>query len=63
MCYLLTLNADKQEEALWKEMKKFHLLQDYHSGIYEKQRTISTTFKLSDNKSEAFSYSLAFGHY
>jgi hypothetical protein len=63
MCYLLTLNADKQEEALWKEMKKFHLLQDYHSGIYEKQRTISTTFKLSDNESEAFSYSLAFGHY
>jgi len=55
MCYLLTLNADKQEEALWKEMKKFHLLQDYHSGIYEKQRTISTTFKLSDSKSEAFS--------
>ncbi|MCO5264216.1 MAG: hypothetical protein M9901_15180 [Lentimicrobium sp.] len=63
MCYRLTLNADKQEEALWKELKKFHLLQDYPSGIYEKEKVISTTLKLSDSYSEAFNYSIIYGHY
>ncbi len=63
MCYRLTLNADKQEEALWKEMKKFHLRQDYPSGIYEKEKTISATLKLTEYKSETFSYSLVFGQY
>ena len=54
--YRLTLSFQKQEELVWKELKKLHADADWKHGIYEKERYIETIFELGKEKGGAFYY-------
>ena len=38
--YRLTLNFKKQEELVWKELKKLHADAEWKHGIYERDKYI-----------------------
>jgi hypothetical protein len=54
--YRLTLDFKKQEETVWKELKKLHNDADWKSGIYEKERYVETIFELGKEKGGFFYY-------
>jgi hypothetical protein len=54
--YRLTLNFKKQEEIVWKELKKLHSAADWNSGIHEKEKYIETIFEISKGKAGNFYY-------
>lgn len=54
--YRLTLNFEKQEEIVWKELKKLHSDAKWNSGVYEKERYIETNFEISKEKLSSFYY-------
>jgi hypothetical protein len=54
--YRLTYNFKKQEETVWKELKKVHSDAEYQSGIYEKEKFIESSFEISKEKSCSFFY-------
>ena len=56
MFYRLTLNYEKQEEAVWNDLKKFHADADWNSGVYEKDKYIETIFEISNGKAGTFYY-------
>ena len=48
--YRLTLSFKKQEEIVWKELKKLHADSEWKSGIYEKEKYIETVFEISNEQ-------------
>ncbi len=54
--YRLTLSFEKQEELVWKELKKLHTNTDWKHGIYEKEKYIETIFELGKEQVGAFYY-------
>ena len=54
--YRLTLNFKKQEELVWKELKKLHADADWKHGVYEKEKYIESIFELGKEQGGAFYY-------
>jgi hypothetical protein len=61
--YRLTLNGEKQEELVWKELKLVHTNGEWNSGIYEKDKTVETVFKISNENASTFYYMIYDGFY
>ena len=54
--YRLTLSFKKQEEIVWKELKKLHADAEWKSGIYEKEKYIETVFEIGNEQGGLFYY-------
>jgi hypothetical protein len=54
--YRLALSFKKQEETVWRELKKLHADADWKHGVYEKEKYIETIFELGKEKGQAFYY-------
>ena len=48
--FRLTLSFKKQEELVWKELKKLHTDAEWKSGVYEKEKYIETIFEICKEK-------------
>jgi hypothetical protein len=54
--YRLTFGLKKQEEIVWKELKKLHAVSEWNSGVYEKEKYIETVFEISKEQGGIFYY-------
>jgi hypothetical protein len=54
--YRLAFSFKKQEEIVWKELKKLHADAEWNSGIYEKEKYIETVFEISNDQRTVFYY-------
>ena len=54
--YRLTLSFEKQEEIVWKELKKLHTDADWKHGLYEKEKYIETIFEIAKEQGCSFYY-------
>ena len=54
--YLLSLSAKKQEEFVWKELKKNLDESNLKYGVYEREKYISVNYELSDGNVGDFYY-------
>lgn len=61
--YRLTLSFKKQEELVWKELKKLHADADWRHGVYEKEKYIETIFKIGKEQGAAFYYMIYDGNF
>ena len=61
--YRLALSFKKQEELVWKELKKLHSDADWKHGVYEKDKYIETIFELGKEKGGAFYYMIYDGSF
>lgn len=61
--YRLALTFKKQEEIVWKELKKLHAAAEWKSGVYEKEKYIETIFEISNKKGGAFFYMIYDGSF
>ncbi len=61
--YRLTLSFKKQEEIVWKELKKLHADSEWKSGVFEKEKYIETTFEISNERGGIFYYMIYEGSF
>jgi hypothetical protein len=61
--YRLALSFKKQEELVWKELKKLHADADWKHGVYEKEKYIETIFELGKKQGGAFYYMIYDGSF
>lgn len=61
--YRLTFKFNKQDDVVWKDLKKMHLRSKWDSGIYEKDRFIETIFSISETEHRKFYYMITEGFY
>ena len=61
--FRLTLSFKKQEELVWKELKKLHTDAEWKSGVYEKEKHIETIFEICKEKGAAFYYIISDGSF
>jgi len=61
--YRLTFRFNKQDNVVWKDLKKTHLRSKWDSGIYEKDRFIETIFSISETEHRKFYYMITEGFY
>lgn len=61
--YRLALSFKKQEELVWKELKKLHADADWKHGVYEKDKYIETIFELGKEQGGAFYYMIYDGSF
>ena len=61
--YRLTLGFKKQEELVWKELKKLHSVADWKHGVYEKEKYIETIFEIGKEQGGAFYYMIYDGNF
>ncbi len=54
--YRISLSFRKQENLLWKDLKKLHLDEHWSHGIYENDKYIVTTFDIGDGQMKSFYY-------
>ncbi|WP_333696359.1 hypothetical protein [Flavobacterium sp.] len=54
--YRLLLNYEKQEEVIWKDIKKLHADCGWRSGVYENDKYIETVFEISKETPVVFHY-------
>ena len=61
--YRISLSRQKQENLVWKDLKKYHTNSVWHSGIFEKEKYIHTSFEISDYILRDYYYMLYNGYY
>jgi hypothetical protein len=61
--YRLSFKFNKQDNVVWKDLKKMHLRSKWDSGIYEKDRFIETIFSISETEHRKFYYMITEGFY
>jgi hypothetical protein len=61
--FRLALSFKKQEEIVWKELKKLHADADWKHGVYEKEKYIETIFELGKEQGGAFYYMIYDGSF
>jgi len=63
--YRLSLSFKKQEELVWKELKKIHANANWKHGVYEKEKYIETVFAIGKEQGGSFYYMIYDGslHY
>lgn len=60
--YRLSLSSQKQEFLVWNDLKKLQQKAGWKSGIYEKEKTIETYFKIGNDNVGTFDYTLHDGY-
>jgi len=65
VAFKLARYHDQQEELVWHDLKQYHKVQGYNSGVFEQEKTIESVFRISDTKSLKFTYYVQSGklHY
>lgn len=61
--YRLTLSFKKQEELVWKELKKLHKDEDWRYGVYEREKYIETIFQIGKEQGGTFYYMIYDGSF
>jgi hypothetical protein len=61
--YRLALSFKKQEELVWKELKKLHTDADWKHGVYEREKYIETIFEIGKEQGCAFYYMIYDGSF
>lgn len=61
--YRLTLSFKKQEEIVWKELKRIHADAEWKFGVYEKEKYIETIFEISNEQGGIFYYMIYDGSF
>lgn len=61
--YRLALSFEKQEELVWKKLKKLHADAEWTHGIYEKEKYIETIFEISEEQGVVFYYMIYDGSF
>jgi hypothetical protein len=61
--YRISVPAKKQEELVWKDLKKTHTDSDWRFGIYEREKYVETVFSITDDYHEKYYYMLYDNHY
>jgi hypothetical protein len=61
--YRLTISFNKQEEIVWRELKKLQSDADWKHGVYEKEKYIETVFEISKEKGALFYYMIYDGSF
>jgi hypothetical protein len=56
VAFTLARYHDQQEELVWQDLKEYHKVQGYNSGVFEQEKTIESVFSISDTKSLKFTY-------
>ena len=56
--YRISVNFEKQEKLVWKDMLKLHNESDWRSGIYEKERNIESVFTIAPGIPRVFYYQI-----
>lgn len=59
--YRLSLNSKKQEDLIWRDLKKLHTKSEWIFTIDESEKGISTFFLLSENNERAFYHKIIYG--
>jgi hypothetical protein len=54
--YRLALSYEKQEEVVWRDLKKLHADSNWKSGTYEKDKYIESIFEIGNEQAGAFHY-------
>ena len=54
--YRLSLNIEKQELTVWKDLKKLHEDANWKCGVYESDKQIKTVFELGNETGAVFNY-------
>lgn len=54
--YRLALSYEKQEEVVWRDLKKLHADAEWKSGIYEKDKYIESIFEIGNEQAGVFHY-------
>lgn len=61
--YRVSVSFKKQEELVWKDIKKIHQESEWRFGIYERERYVETAFSITDDYHEKYYYMLHDNHY
>ena len=61
--YRLSLKSDKQQDILWKDLKKIIDLLNLNAGFYEKEKYAIVKFYVNDDKRAEFCYCISEGYY
>jgi hypothetical protein len=61
--YRVSVSFKKQEELVWKDIKKMHQESEWRFGIYERERYVETIFSISENHHEKYFYMLHNNYY
>jgi hypothetical protein len=61
-CYLLVKHFENKPELVWKLLIQFHKNSGFHHAVYEKERTIETSFSNSSDRTNLFLYQLQNEH-
>ncbi len=59
--YRLSLNLQKQEDLVWRDLKKLHIKEGWKFTIEESEKGVSTFFLLSKNKEGVFYHKITHG--
>ncbi len=54
--YRVSVSFKKQEELVWKDIKKIHQESEWRFGIYERERYVETAFSITDDYHEKYYY-------
>lgn len=52
--YRISVNAQKQEDIFWSDLKKLHDDLEWSHGVYEKDKFIEAIFEISDGQAGKF---------
>ena len=61
--YRMILSFEKQEELVWKELKKLNADVNWKHGVFEKEKYIETIFEIGKEQGGAFYYMIYDGRY
>jgi hypothetical protein len=54
--FRLAFKSKQMEKVVWEDLKKMHIDADWKSGVYEREKYLETTFKISEDKLEQYFY-------
>ena len=54
--YRVSLSYPRQEVLVWQDLKKLHLQADWRHGIFEREKTLETTFEINEGVDATFRY-------
>jgi len=56
VAFRISFNYNRQEELVWNDLKEYHKIQEYNSGVFEKEKTIESEFPILEEKFLKFTY-------
>jgi len=56
VCYHLARPHEKLQDVVWRNLKKYHIGENLHSGFFENEKFIESEFKITDDHKARFYY-------